>query len=130
MTDLEDILAQLWSRIEGCRVAAIAGMDGLLIERHPRPNNEPVDFSGPNPAELDAIVADVTSLLSVTAGELSRQVGGKVDEVIAIGPAGGYLARRIGSDLFCLLMVGPGTDLTNLRREAEAVGAGLQVELA
>ncbi len=130
MTDLEDILAQLWSRVEGCRVVAIAGMDGLLIERHPRTNNEPVDFTGPNAAELDAIVADVTSLLTVTAGELSRQVGGHIDEILAIGPAGGYLARRIGSELFCLLMVGPGTDLANLRREAEAVGSGLQVELA
>ncbi len=130
MTDLEDILAQLWSRVDGCRVAAIAGMDGLLIERHPRQNNEPAGFAGPSAAELDVIVADVTSLISITAGALSRQVGGRVDEVVAIGPTGGYLARRIGSDLFCLLIVGPGTDLANLRRQAETVSAGLQVELA
>ncbi len=130
MTDLEDILAQLWSRVEGCRVAAIAGMDGLLIERHPRPNNEPAGYAGPGTAELDAIVADGTSVLSITAGELSRQVGGRVDEVVAIGPAGGYLARRIGDELFCVVMVGPGTDLGNLRRQAETVSAGLQVELA
>lgn len=105
-------------------------MDGLLIERHPRQNNEPSGFAGPNPAELDVIVADVTSILSIAAGALSRQVGGRVDEFVAIGPTGGYLARRIGGDLFCLLIVGPGTDLANLRRQAETVSSGLQVELA
>lgn len=101
-----------------------------MIERHPRQNNEPAGFAGPSPAELDVIVADVTSLLSIAAGALSRQVGGRVDEVVAIGPTGGYLARRIGSELFCLLIVGPGTDLANLRRQAETVSSGLQVELA
>lgn len=125
MTDLEDILARSWARVEGCRVAAVAGLDGLLIERHPNPASEPALYSGPDSEELDHIVADVTTLFGVVGGAMSRQLGTPVRELIAIGEAGGYLAKRISDDIFCLLLVGSGADLDNLRREAEVISREL-----
>jgi predicted regulator of Ras-like GTPase activity (Roadblock/LC7/MglB family) len=125
MTDLEDILARSWARIEGCRVAAVAGLDGLLIERHPNPASEPALYSGPDAEELDHIVADVTTLFGVVGGSMSRQLGTPIRELIAIGESGGYLAKRISEDIFCLLLVGNGADLENLRREAEAISREL-----
>jgi len=125
MTDLEDILARSWARIEGCRVAAVAGLDGLLIERHPNPASEPALYSGPDSEELDHIVADVTTLFGVTAGSMSKLLGTQVRELIAIGESGGYLAKRISDDIFCLLLVGNGADLETIRREAEAISREL-----
>jgi len=125
MTDLEDILARSWARIEGCRVAAVAGLDGLLIERHPNPASEPALYSGPDAEELDHVVADVTTLFGVVSGAMSKQLGSQVRELIAIGETGGYLAKRIADDIFCLLLVGAGADLEALRREAEAIGCEL-----
>jgi|JRYE01.1.fsa_nt_gb predicted regulator of Ras-like GTPase activity (Roadblock/LC7/MglB family) len=125
MTDLEDILARSWARIEGCRVAAVAGLDGLLIERHPNPASEPALYSGPDAEELDHIVADVTTLFGVVGGAMSRQLGTPIRELIAIGESGGYLAKRISEDIFCLLLVGNGADLENIRREAEVISREL-----
>lgn len=125
MTDLEDILARSWARIDGCKVAAVAGLDGLLIERHPNPASESALYSGPGAEDLDHIVADVTTLFGVVGGSMSRQLGTQVRELIAIGESGGYLAKRISDDIFCLLLVGNGTDLETIRREAEAISREL-----
>lgn len=130
MTDLEDILARSWARIEGCRVAAVAGLDGLLIERHPNPTSEPALYSGPEADELDHIVADVTTLFGVVSGSMSKQLGTQVRELIAIGESGGYLAKRVSDDIFCLLLVGSGADLDNIRREAEVISRELNSAFA
>lgn len=130
MTNLEDILARLWTNVEGCRVAALAGMDGLLIERHPAPAAAGTLRQSPEPEDLAHVVADLTSVLSIVAGELSRTVGGRVDEVIALGERGGYLARRIDDDLFCLVLVGAGAELGNVRKQVEQTSRELAVAVA
>lgn len=130
MTNLEDILARLWTSVEGCRVAALAGMDGLLIERHPAPAAAGGLRQAPEPEDLAHVVADLTSVLFIVAGEMSRNVGGRVDEVIALGEHGGYLARRVDDELFCLVMVGATADLGNVRKQAEQTARELAVAVA
>ncbi|HZJ10964.1 MAG TPA: hypothetical protein VFD39_14800 [Trueperaceae bacterium] len=130
MTDLEDILARAWTRVEGCRVVAIAGMDGLLIERHPNPSDEPAVYTGPQTEALEHLVADLTTLFGVTAGAMSTELGAPIAELIALGDNGGYYARRIDAELFCLLVAGAGAELENVRREAEALARELSVAFA
>ncbi|HEX7002325.1 MAG TPA: hypothetical protein VF164_11590 [Trueperaceae bacterium] len=125
MTDLEDILARSWAHVEGCRVVAVAGMDGLLIERHPAKDDDPVLAGAPEPETLAHIVAEVTTLFGVASGAMSRELGSPVSELVALGETGGYLARRINPDLFCLFVTGPSADLTNVRSEAEELAREL-----
>ncbi len=91
MTNLEDVLARLWSQLPGCRVAAVVGMDGLLVERHPPETNGL--GSAPAADELEHVAADLTTVLTLVAGEMSRQVGGAIDELVALGETGGYLVN-------------------------------------
>lgn len=119
MTNLEDVLARLWSQLPGCRVAAVVGMDGLLVERHPPETNGL--GSAPAADELEHVAADLTTVLTLVAGEMSRQVGGAIDELVALGETGGYLARRIEPELFLFVVVGASADLGAVRREVAAV---------
>ncbi|HET9028434.1 MAG TPA: hypothetical protein VFN07_12970 [Trueperaceae bacterium] len=121
MTDLEDILARLWAQLPGCRVVAVVGMDGLLVERHPVDGQAAELRSAPDADELEHVAADLTSVLTLVGGELSHQLGGRVDELIALGEAGGYLARRIDSELFVFVVVGASADLGAVRRETAEV---------
>lgn len=125
MTNLEDILARLVSKLVGCRVAAIGAMDGLLVERYPAADDGPVQQRVPGAAELEHVAADLTSGLTLLAGEISTQLGSRVDELIALGESGGYLARRVGDDLFCFVVVNANADLGSVRREVEAVSREL-----
>lgn len=119
MTNLEDILARLASRLEGCRVAAISAMDGLLVERYPAPAEGPEAQLAPGAAELEHVAADLTTGLTLLAGEISRQMGSRVDQLMALGETGGYLARRVGDDLFCFVLVDGSADLGSMRGEVE-----------
>jgi len=121
MTDLEDILARLWAQLPGCRVVAVVGMGGLRVDRHPVDCHAAELRSGPDADELEHVAADLTPVLSLAGGELSHRLGGRVDEVIALGEAGGYLARRIDSELFVFVVVGASADLGAVRRETAEV---------
>jgi len=119
VTNLEDILAGLASRLEGCRVVAIAAMDGLLVERYPGPLEGPDKKAAPGATELEHVAADLTTGLTLLAGEISRQMGSRVDLLMALGQTGGYLARRVGDDLFCFVLVDGTADLGSMRDEVE-----------
>ncbi len=125
MTDLEDILARAWTHVDGCRVVAVAGMDGLLIERHPAKDDDSVLAGAPEPEALAHVIAEVTTLFGVTGGAMSRELGSPVSELVALGETGGYLARRVSPELFCLFVTGPSADLTNVRGEAEVLAREL-----
>lgn len=130
MVNLEDILARLSRSLVGCRVAAVGSMDGLLVERHPAVGEGPAAQQAPGAAELDHVAADITSGLSLLAGEVSAQLGSRIDELIALGENGGYLARRVDDDLFCFVMVNATADLGSVRREVEAACRALRGALA
>lgn len=117
--NLEDILAGLVSRLDGCLVVGIAAMDGLLVERYPGPSEGPVGKVAPGATELEHVAADLTTGLTLMAGEISRQMGSRVDLLVALGETGGYMARRVGDDLFCFALVDGTADLGSLRDELE-----------
>jgi len=125
MTDLEDILARAWARVGGCRLVAVAGMDGLLIERHPVKDDDPALAAAPSAAALEHVVAEVTTLFGVTSGAMSRELGSPVTELLALGETGGYLARKVTPDLFCVFVTGPSADMANVRAEAEVLAREL-----
>ncbi len=120
MTNLEDILARLVSRLGGSRVAAIAALDGLLVERYPGPGEGPQGQEATGAAELEHVAADLTTGFTLLAGEVSTQLGSRVDQLIALGETGGYMARRVGDDLFCFVLVDGSADLGTMRDEVDA----------
>lgn len=129
MINLEDILARLASGLVGCRVAAVGSMDGLLVERYPAEGEGPAAQQAPGVTELEHIAADITSGLSLLAGDVSNELGSRIDELIALGENGGYLARRVGDDLFCFVMVNATADLGSVRRDVEAACRELKAVL-
>ncbi|HRN17586.1 MAG TPA: hypothetical protein PLU66_00775 [Trueperaceae bacterium] len=125
MMNLEDVLAGLWSRLPGCRVVAVVGMDGLLVERHPNDAQASKLRSAPGADELERVAADLTSVLTIVAGEMSQQLGARIDELVALSESGGYLARRVNGDLFLFVVVGASADLGSVRRLAAEVASEL-----
>ena len=74
---------------------------------------------------LEHVVAEVTTLFGVTAGAMSRELGSPVSELVALGETGGYLARRVTPELFCLFVTGATADLANVRSAAEELARDL-----
>lgn len=126
---MEEMLERLHTRLPGCRIAAIVGMDGLLVESYPELDSvRNTMFSMPT-AGLQHVASDLTSAFQLLAGEPSKHLGDRVDEVLAISSAGGYVARRFGDELFCFVIVNATVDMTRARRELEAVTRRLASEL-
>jgi predicted regulator of Ras-like GTPase activity (Roadblock/LC7/MglB family) len=93
--DLEEILAQLVQGVDGCLAAAVAGMDGLVIEQSPRESTE-----------LAGVVAELTNALTGLTGTVSDHLGGgPLHEVIVTSDRRIAYARLLEGDLFCLLVL-------------------------
>jgi predicted regulator of Ras-like GTPase activity (Roadblock/LC7/MglB family) len=130
MTNLEDVLAGHWAQLPGCRVAAVVGMDGLLVERHPSVDVGVAFGSAPGGDELEYLAADLTTAFTLVGGELSKQLGSRIDEFVALGESGGYLARRVDANLFLFVVVGATADLGVVRRAVAGVCEQLAAEFA
>ncbi len=97
MSDLESILEWLVDDVDGALVAALGGMDGLLIERVPE------DTDG---RDLHAAAAQVTELLATADGVVGEPLrGGEVDEVMIGGERVITYVRRVAPELFLLLVM-------------------------
>lgn len=95
MQDLEQILGQLVDGVDGCLAAAVAGMDGLVIEQHPQ-----------EAAELAAVVAELTNALTALRSTVSGHLGGgALHEAIVTSERRVAYARLLDDDLFCLLIL-------------------------
>ena len=90
-----------------------------------RIQDDPALAGAPAPEALEHVVAEVTTLFGVTAGAMSRELGSPVSELVALGETGGYLARRVTPELFCLFVTGATADLANVRSEAEELARDL-----
>lgn len=111
-------------------MAVVATMDGLLVERYPATSEGNDAQRSVGGSELEHVTADMTSALLLLAGQISHQLGSRVDELIALGESGGYLARRVGDDLFCFVLANASADLGSMRSEVEAVCRELTVVFA
>jgi predicted regulator of Ras-like GTPase activity (Roadblock/LC7/MglB family) len=95
MTELDEILAFVVEQVDGALVAAVAGMDGLLVEQFPQ--DEP--GLGSLAAELTTVINSCSDAMSgpLEAGELRELVVGCEKRVA--------YARMLGSGLFCLILL-------------------------
>jgi len=92
---MEEILAQLVQGVDGCLAAAVAGMDGLVIEQSPRESTE-----------LAGVVAELTNALTGLSSTVSEHLGGgALHEVIVTSDRRVAYARLLQGDLFCLLVL-------------------------
>ncbi len=109
MADLEEILARMVHQVDGCLAAAVAGMDGLVIEQQPREDSE-----------LAGVVAEIVNGLTSMRASVSDELeGGALQEVIAISDRRTAYARVIGPDLFCLLVLNRAGNLGKARLYSE-----------
>jgi len=92
---MEEILAQLVQGVGGCLAAAVAGMDGLVIEQSPRESTE-----------LVGVVAEITNALTGLSNTVGEHLGGgPLHEVIVTSDRRVAYARLLEGDLFCLLVL-------------------------
>jgi predicted regulator of Ras-like GTPase activity (Roadblock/LC7/MglB family) len=92
---MDEILAQLVQGVDGCLAAAVAGMDGLVIEQSPRES-----------VELAGVVAELTNALSGLSSTVSEHLrGGPLHEVIVTSERRVAYARLLEGGLFCLLVL-------------------------
>ncbi|HKI59110.1 MAG TPA: hypothetical protein VKA00_07850 [Trueperaceae bacterium] len=95
MQDLEEILGQLVEGVEGALAAAVAGMDGLVIEQHPRESTE-----------LTGVVAELTNAFRPLQATLGGHLAaGAMRELIVTSERRIVYARLLDGDLFCLLVL-------------------------
>lgn len=92
---MEEILAQLVDGVDGCLAAAVAGMDGLVIEQAPRESHE-----------LAGVAADLTNALGGLAVTLDEHLGGgSLRELVATAERRVVYARMLDDKLFALLVL-------------------------
>jgi len=109
MADLDDILARLQEQVDGCLVAAVAGLDGLVIEQHPQ---DAPDIAG--------VVAELTYVLGNLRAAMSDQLeGGPLQEVIVVSERRTGYARMLDGDMFCMVVLGRRGNLGKARLYSE-----------
>lgn len=95
MQDLEEILVQLVEGVDGALAAAVAGMDGLVIEQHPRESTE-----------LAGVVAELTGALTALSTTVAERLGGGATQELAVTSERRIAyVRLLEGGLFCLLVL-------------------------
>ena len=120
MTELDEILSHLVEQVDGAVAAAVAGMDGLLVEQF-----------GDDETDLSAVAAEITNVLASGRNAMSRHLGsGELRELI-LGSEGrfGYV-RLLGNDLFCLMVLEAEGNLGKARLYTEQAAERLAQVLA
>lgn len=105
MTELDDILVSLVEEVDGAIAAAVAGMDGLLVEQHPQ------DLT-----ELAAVAAEMTFVLNSSRNLLSKRFdGGDLQELVLGSERRVAYVRLLDNGLFCLILLEQGGNLGKAR---------------
>ena len=120
MHDLEEILAQLVHGVGGCLAAAVAGMDGLVIEQSPRESTE-----------LAAVVAELTNAIAGLRTTVSDHLAaGALHETIVTSERRVVYARLLNDDLFCVLVMNRHGNLGRARLQTAEAGKRIQGTVA
>jgi predicted regulator of Ras-like GTPase activity (Roadblock/LC7/MglB family) len=116
MTELDEILSLLVEQVDGALAAAVAGMDGLLVEQFPQDD-----------LDLAAVAAELTNVLVSSRNAMSDRLdGGELRElVLGFERRVGYV-RTLGNDLFCLIVLGPDGNLGKARLYGEKAAERLR----
>lgn len=116
MPRLEDVLADL-AGVPGARAAALAGLDGLLVDEVRAPGAAAVD--------LDGAVVELTHAWNALRRASDEHLGGDAArELLLFGPRGATLARMVGDGWFALLWAAPDVDVADARAALERAAAG------
>lgn len=120
MTELDEILAHLIEQVDGAVAAAVAGMDGLLVEQYSL-----------DETELSPVAAEVTNVLASGKSAMERGLdGGNLLELILTSERTTAYVRLLGSDLFCLIVLAEGGNLGKARLYSEQAAEQLGKVLA
>lgn len=119
MTELDEILEFLVEQVDGALAAAVAGMDGLLVEQYPEHAN------------LGPLAAELTAVLGSSSAAMSDHLGAGETRELMIA-AEGRLAHVsvLGADLFCLVVLEADGNLGKARLYGEQAARRLVGVLA
>ncbi|MEX2541372.1 MAG: roadblock/LC7 domain-containing protein [Trueperaceae bacterium] len=119
MTELDEILEFLVEQVDGALAAAVAGMDGLLVEQYPQHAN-----LGPFAAELTAVLGSSSAAMSDHLG------AGETRELMVAAESRLAYIRVLSADLFCLIVLGADGNLGKARLYGEQAAKRLVAVLA
>ena len=109
MQDLDQTLATLVENIDGALVAAVGGMDGLIIEQYPQQEQD-----------LSGITAEQTNILTTAKSiYVERLKGGNLQEFIVTAENLIAYTRLLNSELFCLIVMNPSGNIGKVRLYSE-----------
>lgn len=109
MQDLDQTLATLVENIDGALVAAVGGMDGLIIEQYPQQEQD-----------LSNITAEQTTILTAATNIYARELkGGNLREFIVTAENLIAYTRLLNSELFCLIIMNPSGNIGKVRLYTE-----------
>ena len=95
MTELDEILAMLVEDVDGAAAAAVAGMDGLLVEQYP-----------PEDMDLAPVAAELTNVLSHARAGLSQLLdAGELSELVLRFDERLAFVRFLDRDIYCLIIL-------------------------
>ncbi len=122
MDDLERLLEGCRSRVGG-RAAALVGRDGLLIETAGASDDAALD--------LALAAAEATDLLAVADRLLEGALDqGPATETWCRAPGAALALRRLGEDVFVLLVLPPDGDPVTVRAALDDVQDDVEAALA
>ncbi len=109
MTDLDEILAFLVDNVDGALVAAVGGVDGLLVDKYP---DEGRSLTGAT-AELTNVLLSARSIFSdyLEAGPLSELILTSDSTIV-------YL-RSLNDAFFCLILMNASGNIGKARLYSE-----------
>ena len=120
MTELDEILAHLVEQVDGALAAAVAGMDGLLVEQY-----------SPDETDLASVAAEFTNVLSAGRNAIARPPeAGELRELILVSEARSGYVLLLGNDLFCLIVLEAEGNLGKARLYAQQAAERLAKVLA
>lgn len=116
--ELEQLLSNLVSGVDGALAAAIGGVDGLLIDQ----------FTLNADLDLPATVAETANLLRAAAAGYSGTVGPVRELIVSAERATAY-TRQVSPGLFLLVLLSPGGNLGMARVLSTQAARGIQETL-
>jgi predicted regulator of Ras-like GTPase activity (Roadblock/LC7/MglB family) len=120
MRSLEEILERLLVQADGAVIAAVGGMDGLVVEQRPEP--------GP---DLSVCVAEFANALTGVRRAVGEALaGGAVQELDVRGERVHALVRHVTPDHYVLLALQPSADLHAAGRALGEAATGVRELLA
>lgn len=111
MQELDELLPFLVDNVDGATVAAVGGMDGLLIEQYPQSERD-----------LSATAAQLSNVITAARGTIQDGLeGGNVKELMITAEKAISYVRMLNQDLFCVIVMNPAGNIGKARLYTDQV---------